>query len=69
MFEFLIQNMLNHNFHLSLYLNHLQLRIADVIAIGPKDKPKNFYPEIALIDKQTIIINPYIIENKKQSII
>ena len=38
----------------SLYLNPLQLRIADVIAIGPKDKPKNCYPEIAVIDKQTI---------------
>jgi len=48
----------------SLYLNPLQLRIADVIAIGPKDKPKNFYPEIAVIDKQTIIIKPYIIETK-----
>jgi len=48
----------------SLYLNPLQLRIADVIAIGPKDKPKNCYPEIALIDKQTIIIKPHIIENK-----
>ena len=47
----------------SLYLNPLQLRIADVIAIGPKDKPKNFYPEIALIDKQTIIIKPHLIEN------
>ena len=46
----------------SLYLNPLQLRIADVIAIGPKDKPKNCYPEIAVIDKQTIIIKPYIIE-------
>jgi septum site-determining protein MinC len=34
-----------------LYLNPLQLRIADVIAIGPKDKPKNYYPEIAEIDK------------------
>ena len=45
----------------SLYLNPLQLRIADVIAIGPKDKPKNHYPEIALIDKQTIKINPFII--------
>ena len=33
----------------SLYLNPLQLRIADVIAIGPKDKPKNCYPEIAVI--------------------
>jgi len=48
----------------SLYLNPLQLRIADVIAIGPKDKPKNFYPEIAVIDKQTIIIKPQIIETK-----
>ena len=48
----------------SLYLNPLQLRIADVIAIGPKDKPKNNYPEIAIIDKQTIIIKPHIIENK-----
>ena len=48
----------------SLYLNPLQLRIADVIAIGPKDKPKNYYPEIALIDKQTINIKPYIVETK-----
>ena len=48
----------------SLYLNPLQLRIADVIAIGPKDKPKNRYPEIAVIDKQTIIIKPHIIETK-----
>ena len=48
----------------SLYLNPLQLRIADVIAIGPKDKPKNFYPEIAVIDKETIIIKPHIIETK-----
>ncbi len=46
----------------SLYLNPLQLRIADVIAIGPKDKPKNCYPEIAVIDKQTIIIKPHLIE-------
>jgi len=48
----------------SLYLNPLQLRISDVIAIGPKDKPKNSYPEIALIDKQTIIIEPHIMESK-----
>ena len=48
----------------SLYLNPLQLRIADVIAIGPKDKPKNHYPEIAQIDDQTIIIKPHIIESK-----
>ena len=48
----------------SLYLNPLQLRIGDIIAIGPKDKPKNTYPEIALTDNQTIIIKPYLIENK-----
>jgi len=48
----------------SLYLNPLQLRIADVIAIGPKDKPKNYYPEIAVIDKETIVIRPYIIETR-----
>ncbi len=48
----------------SLYLNPLQLRIADVIAIGPKDKPNHYYPEIALVDKQTIIIKPHIIESK-----
>ena len=48
----------------SLYLNPLQLRIADVIAIGPKDKPKNCYPEIASIDEQTIVIKPHLIENK-----
>ena len=48
----------------SLYLNPLQLRIADLIAIGPKEKPHNYYPEIALIDKRTIIIKPHIIETK-----
>ena len=48
----------------SLYLNPLQLRIADVVAIGPKEKPKNYYPEIAVLDKQTINIKPYIIETK-----
>jgi septum site-determining protein MinC len=48
----------------SLYLNPLQLRIADVVAIGPKEKPKNCYPEIAVINKQTIIIKPHIIETK-----
>ena len=53
----------------SLYLNPLQLRIADVVAIGPKDKPKHNYPEIAIIDNQTIIIKPYVIETKNSSII
>jgi len=48
----------------SLYLKPLQLRIADVIAIGPEDKPNNSFPEIALIDNQTIVIKPYIIDIK-----
>ena len=48
----------------SLYLNPLQLRIADVIAIGPKNKPKNYYPEIALVDNKSIIIQPFIIDNR-----
>ena len=48
----------------SLYLNPLQLRIADVIAIGPKNKPKNHYPEIAVVEKELIIIKPLLIENR-----
>ena len=48
----------------SLYLSPLQLRIADVVAIGPKEKPKNNYPEIAVVNKQTIDIRPYIMETK-----
>jgi septum site-determining protein MinC len=55
----------DNNSHItSLFLNPLQLRIADVIAIGPKEKPKNYYPEIAVIEKQSIIIKPYIIDTK-----
>ena len=46
----------------SLYLKPLQLRISNVVAIGPQDKPKNYYPEIAVINKQTIIIKPHIVE-------
>ena len=48
----------------ALYLNPLQLRIAEVIAIGPQDKPKNHYPEIAVLDNQSITIKPYLIETK-----
>ena len=59
----------NHASIASLYLNPLQLRIADVIAIGPEDKPKNNYPEIAVINKKTIIIKPYIVEIKNKLII
>ena len=54
----------NHASISSLFLNPLQLRIADVIAIGPKDKPKNYYPEIASVNQKTIIIRPYLVENK-----
>ena len=46
----------------SLYLNPLQLRIAGIIAIGPKEKPKNHYPETALIENDSIIIRPFIIK-------
>ena len=55
----------NHNASIaSLYLNPLQLRIADVVAIGPKEKPKNYYPEIALIKNEIITISPFIVETK-----
>ena len=47
----------------SLYLNPLQLRICDVVAIGPKEKPNHQYPEVAIIEGKTIIIKPYIIAN------
>ncbi len=46
----------------SLYLNPLQLRINGVVAIGPKDKPKDFYPEIAVLHQQSIIIKPFLME-------
>jgi len=52
----------------SLYLNPLQLRISDVIAIGPKDKPKSYYPEIAVINNQTINIQPLLIETKNNNL-
>ena len=45
----------------SLYLNPLQLRINETVAIGPKEKPKNNYPEIALLERGKIVIKPLII--------
>ena len=45
----------------SLYLNPLQLRISNSVAIGPKEKPNNFYPEIALLESGEIVIKPHII--------
>tara|TARA_Y100001978_G_scaffold177724_1_gene171387 strand:- start:92 stop:742 length:651 start_codon:yes stop_codon:yes gene_type:complete len=44
----------------SLYLNALQLRINNTVAIGPKEKPKNNHPEIALLEKGKIVIKPLI---------
>ena len=45
----------------SLYLNPLQLRICDIVAIGPKEKPKQIYPEVAVIENKKIIIKPFLI--------
>ena len=47
----------------SLYLNALQLRINETIAIGPKEKPKSNCPEIALIEKGKIVIKPLLINS------
>jgi len=47
----------------SLYLNALQLRINESVAIGPKEKPKNNYPEIALLESGKIVIKPLIINS------
>ena len=40
-----------------------------LVAIGPKDKPKTYYPEVAIIEKKTIIIKPYLIDTENKSII
>ena len=45
----------------ALYLNPLQLSINKTIAIGPKEKPINYYPEIAFLEKGQIVIQPLII--------
>ena len=50
----------------SLYLNPLQLRINKVVAIGPKDKPKDFHPEIAVLDKKSIVIKPFLLDTSKK---
>ena len=47
----------------SLYLNPLQLKICEIIAIGPKEKPKYQYPEIAILEGKKIIIKPYLLNN------
>ena len=50
----------------SLCLNPIQLRICEVIAIGPKEKPKHQYPEIALLEDNKIIIKLYELKSKSQ---
>ncbi len=45
----------------SLYLCPLQLKICKIVAIGPKEKPKNQYPEIAILEDKKIIIKPYLV--------
>ena len=47
----------------SLCLRPLQLRICDIVAIGPKDKPKHQYPEVAILVSQKIIIKPYLLNS------
>ena len=51
----------------SLYLNALQLRINETVAIGPKEKPKNNYPEIAFLERGRIIIKPLIINSQDKA--
>ena len=46
----------------SFCLNPLQLRIGEVTAIGPKDKLKNQYPEVAILEDNKIIIKPYLLK-------
>ncbi len=50
----------------SLWLNPIQLRICEIIAIGPKEKPKHQYPEIAVLEGKKIIIKLYELNTKKR---
>ena len=50
----------------SLWLSPIQLRICEIIAIGPKDKPKNQFPEIAILENGKIIIKLYDLNSKSQ---
>ncbi len=50
----------------SLFLNPLQLRICEIVAIGPKEKPRYQYPEIAILEHNKIIIKPYHLDKNIQ---
>ena len=43
----------------SLFLRPLQLRICEIVAIGPKEKPNHQYPEVAILENGKIIIKPF----------
>ncbi len=45
----------------SLYLNPIQLRICEIVAIGPKEKPNAQHPEVAILEENKIIIKPYLL--------
>ena len=40
-------------------MNPLQLSICEIVAIGPKEKLKHKYPELAILDAQKITIKTY----------
>ena len=48
----------------SLWLNPIQLRICEIIAIGPKQKPNHNYPEVAILEDSKIIIQPLFLNSK-----
>ena len=50
----------------SLFLNPLQLRICEIVAIGPKERPKDQYPEIAILEDKKIIIKPYLLNKNSK---
>ena len=50
----------------SFFLNPLQLRICEIVAIGPKEKPKHKYPEVAILEDDKIIIKPYLLNTKSK---
>ena len=45
----------------SLCLNPLQLRICEIVAIGPKEKFRDQYPEVAILEDNKIVIKPYLL--------
>ena len=48
----------------ALFMNPLQLRICEIIAIGPKQKPNHNYPEVAILEESKIIIQPLFLNSK-----